>query len=184
MSSALILGCANCVWTDAEEAQKFFKPDAIFAVKDMIAKWPGRVDYGINLHTERTEGYLRERRLAGRNTNFDVWTNKINKSQEKHNIATDWAGSSGLFAVKVALQEKFEFIVLAGVPMQAQYRHIVRDKEWIDADCYYGGWKKRYPEMKDRVRSMSGWTKAQLGEPTQAWFNKSSSVNICHEMTA
>jgi hypothetical protein len=171
MPTALVLGCAECVWKDAEDAMKLFEPDAIFAVKDMIARWPGRIDYGICLHPERTAEYMRQREVNGLSTKFQVWAHKNTTPSFHHRVASDWAGSSGLFGVRVALLQGFDRVVLAGVPMEQEHRHIRRKELWTEAGFFHKGWIHRHDEIAPFVRSMSGWTKAMLGAPTQEWLN-------------
>jgi hypothetical protein len=44
----------------------------------------------------------------------------------------------------------------------------------VEAVCAYEsyrkGWERKLPDIKDRVRSMSGWTKELLGKPTKGWL--------------
>lgn len=185
MPSALILGCAECVWDDARRALEIFEPDAIFAVKDMIAKWHGRIDYGICLHPERTSGYVRERSLSGLPTNFEVWAHKNTTPSFSHRVAGDWAGSSGLFAVRVAMLEGFDRIVLAGVPMSRESGHVGRKQPWGEAEFFRNGWMHRMREISPHVRSMSGWTMSVLGEPTRDWLEaRMSASGVPHEVAA
>jgi hypothetical protein len=167
---ALVLGCGENVWEDSQQALAMFNPDAIFAVKDMMARWPFRIDYGITLHPDRTDSYLRERQRHGWSTGFQVWAHRNFGSQTAHRTADDWAGSSGLFAVRVAMYLGFEGIVLAGVPMDPAYGHIVRRQQWNGAQDFRNGWTKRKDQIAPFTRSMSGWTKEIFGGPSEVWL--------------
>jgi hypothetical protein len=48
--------------------------------------------------------------------------------------------------------------------------HITRHKPWHAAPGFIRGWHRHTGEIKPFVRSMSGWTKDQLGEPTFLWL--------------
>jgi hypothetical protein len=187
MLKALVLGSAEGVFAEAEEALKLFpdgEPDAIAVINDTVPRWPGRIDYLCTLHAEKLEGWLREREKNGHPGSPEVWSYKAAHGPKGnqifrgvHKVATDWAGSSGLFTVRCLLLEKFERIVIAGVPMDRAACHIVRkDKHsgkpeaWTAADGYRNAWKRRLPEIKDCVRSMSGSTKEMLGAPTAEWL--------------
>lgn len=174
MPSALILGCAECVWDDIEQAKKLFTPDAVFAVKDMMVYYPDRIDYGICLHPERIEGYKRQRvTVLKRPWDFEVWGHKRHKDINRHTV--DWGGSSGLLAIKVAMQEGFDTIVCAGTPMERGDGHVRRKEPWLSADIFRNGWIKHQKTIQPFVRSMSGWTKTLLGAPSEEWFRQADS---------
>lgn len=171
MAIALIVGGADNVWEDAVAAMSLFTPDATFLVKSMIAHWPLSADYGITLHPEWISKWLRERpRLSGRvSDKLEIWAHKrANNLVDK--VTDDWQGSSGLLAVKVALEEGFDGIVLAGVPMDAQRNHFVRKVTWSSCQMFRKGWEVHLPTIRDKTRSMSGWTQERLGAPTTEWL--------------
>ncbi len=177
MALALVLGCGENVFDDAARLHELCTPDAYIAVKDMIIKWPLRVDYGISLHPDRSKGYLKERGILGRNTNFEIWAHSQPSALViQHRTTDDWQGSSGLLGVKVALEEGFDGVVCAGIPMDAAYGHIARKKEWISAQIFRKGWLIHINEIKFKTRSMSGWTSELLGEPTTEWLKSLKSA--------
>lgn len=176
MPAGLILGGAGCVFEDAERAMAMFEPDAIFVVNDMIAEWPGRADYMCSLHPEKLGAWLEARQANGYPMGGQVWAHKLLNAKktrypEVTHATEDWAGSSGLFAVKVALTEKFDKIVLAGVPIEPKAKHVVRKVDWMPAQAFRNGWKKRFELIKHTTRSMSGWTAELLGQPDSHWLN-------------
>lgn len=80
-------------------------------------------------------------------------------------------GSSGHFALKVALQDLgFDKAVLCGIPMNAEGRHFFNPRPWKVAHAYQQAWVDTLPLIKDRVRSMSGWTAELLGKPDAEWL--------------
>jgi hypothetical protein len=183
MLSALVIGSADGCFEEAQEALKLWgdgEPDAIAVLNDSFPRWPGRVDYLPTLHAENVEGWLMAREQAGYSMGAQVWSYHRTHDGRlpgahiyplvKH-IASDWAGSSGLYAVRVLLLEKFERIVLAGVPMESKAGHILRKKPWTGAEGFRNGWKHRLPEIKNKVRSCSGWTQGLLGAPTAEWIS-------------
>lgn len=81
------------------------------------------------------------------------------------------SGSSGLFAVRVALELGFDRIVLCGVPMQKEQGRLDGIVRWSGAEAFKKGWQQALPHLRDTTRSMSGWTKQLLGAPTAEWLN-------------
>ena len=82
------------------------------------------------------------------------------------NHVEDWAGSSGLFACKIARQLGFERIILCGVPMDPSAKHVVRAQPWPAGVTFRrASWERHKEEIKPFVRSMSGWTAEQFGRP-------------------
>lgn len=172
MSVALVLGCGKCVWDDARAALSLFNPDAYFCVKDMVRLWPLRCDYYITLHPDRIAKDLEQRKRSGRSIDFPVYAHRQHKTVVTK-TATDWQGSSGLFATKIALlDEHFDAVVLAGVPMEAKFDHIARQKVWASVNLYIKGWQKHLPELQGKVKSMSGWTQKNLGAPDANWLQQ------------
>lgn len=179
---ALVLGCAECVWLDAYTVLNQCTPDGIFAVKDMIAKWPARIDYGCTLHPDRTDGYMQERSHNKYPCGFDMYAHKNFGSKITHKEVRDWAGSTGLFAVKLALEMGFSGIVLAGVPMQIEYGHITRKQPWVHAHSFRNGWNHHRKELEPYVRSMSGWTREMFGAPTYEWIQEHGQAEPCFQI--
>lgn len=89
-----------------------------------------------------------------------------------------WRGTSGLFAVQVAIKTLgFAGVIVAGVPIDhvagTTYKLEPRYAgKWANGyeDRYRSGWRLALPHIKDRVRSMSGWTKELLGAPSKQWI--------------
>ncbi len=165
-----MIGGADCVWEDIKQARTLFEPDAYFVINDMVPLWSGPCDYVCSLHSEKVAEWLRSRTRNGYPGIGEVWCHKKVGNAPVDRLIPDWAGSSGLFACKVALQEKFDRIVVCGVPLDAAQNHIDRKRPWHAANAFRGGWKTRKKLIAPYVRSMSGWTKDLLGGPTADWL--------------
>ena len=87
-------------------------------------------------------------------------------------------GTSGLFAVKIALLLGYEKIIVCGVPMDNSGHYFDPDDVNVNQAAKFGDdkatiapWsdiaKREVP--KQRVRSMSGRTATILGKPTKEW---------------
>lgn len=152
------------------------KPDAVIGVNLMIERWAGKLDYSVTLHPEALEAWQVTRRRRGF-PEATVSIAHVMQSGPRIDRVVDYrwpgmnaSGSSGLFAAKVALEDGFDRIILAGVPISADGGHFTYDGPWIHVESYRGAWKEALPHLAGRVRSMSGWTAEILGKPTKEWL--------------
>jgi hypothetical protein len=120
--------------------------------------------------------WIEARHKAGLPMGAEVWCHKKLGPRPGYfyegvdKTTDDWAGSSGLFAAKVALEEGFVKIILAGVPLTSDGRHVVRDRPFTAAQAFRQGWQTRFKRIAPYLRSMSGWTQELLGAPTPEWL--------------
>ena len=179
MTLALILGGASCMRDDLSRFQRTFNslalPTTIIAVNDAGWAYPGRINHWVTLHVEHMSRWVSTRRELGRNMDFKTWTRRDGKSrqyQPTDHVLGHWGkGSSGLFAVTVALKLRRTRIVLCGVPMSTS-GNVSGKTEWPveEVTLHRGGWEYHLDRIRDTVRSMSGWTKGLLGAPTEEWL--------------
>ena len=89
-------------------------------------------------------------------------------------IKPKWHGSSGLYAVQIALEElDFDGVILAGCPIDASAGTLCPHSEMNEADKadrFKPWWKRALPQIGARTRSMSGWTRDLLGAPDADWL--------------
>lgn len=175
----LILGGAVNVLHEAREAFRLFTPDRIIACNHVGIRWPGRLDAWVTFHPLEMHQWQDERASLGRNTDYEAITyvhskDKAVKARIDRRHPHMWpgqrnSGSSGLFATRIALDDGATHIVLAGIPIDRNGSHIVRGGEWHCADSYQETWRG-VADRLTRVRSMGGWTRQLLGEPTREWL--------------
>lgn len=170
MSVALIIGGAETVREDYARARTLCanEPVVHFLINDQIGLWDADTAEGVTLHLAKLTGWLETRRRAGFPPLRSVWS--IRQIPGVDRVTTDWRGSTGLLAVKVAMESGFRQIVLCGVPMTAEAGHFVRHRPWNDARTFHRGWLVHRPAIAPFVRSCSGWTAELLGEPTAEWL--------------
>ena len=173
MRRALVLGDAACVFADASAALDLSPFEAIAACNNMIVRWQGHLDYAISLHPEPAPDWngLRAAIKARTDRGFnrpEVWSYKPANCVDRW--TPDWAGSTGLLAVKVLLELGFDRIVLAGVPISEAEGHFYDPKPWNAARIFRRGWLGHLEEIRANTRSMSGWTAEQLGMPSAEWL--------------
>jgi hypothetical protein len=179
MPVAFVIGGAECVIDDYMSARSLVEPDAYFVVNDMIGTWTERLDYAITLHPEKICDWLAQRRLWVESSDFEVVGPMLKPIEQQFAkyftmLVEDCAGSSGLFAVAVAVLEGFERIILCGVPMTISGKHFLRHTAWTDRSLFVGAWEVNLHRFSPYTRSMSGWTKEKLGAPTAEWLKHRS----------
>lgn len=145
------------------------KKYSIFAGNDMIELFPEDIDHAVTLHPDKLQLWLPRRKAAGLNDPPKVWAHSAYVGAVTH-WTRDWSGSTGLFCTKVARENGFVHVVLCGVPMTIEDKHFVRGEPWSAATGFKRGWVPRLPELRPYVRSFGGWTREELGAPTEDWL--------------
>lgn len=161
--NALILGGGDTVWDDLRAVGPW--DGLIIAVNDVGCVYPHRFDHWVSLHPEKFPMWGRDRERRGLDMSFQLW----GEGRSFEYLTLDppgWnGGSSGLYAVGVALERlDCEAVVLCGVPMENR-PHFFHAEEWAIADAYRARWTRNEEKMRGRVFSMSGWTCRFLGAP-------------------
>lgn len=170
--AAIIAGGSIRVWRDLEVALQMcvdanVEPE-FYVVNDMIPLVHDRI-VACSLHPAKLAWWLGRRKNNLLPPPKEVW------SQHAADIVThmlgDWGGSSGLFAVQVAMvAHEHTRVVLCGVPMTDD-RHFERRKQWREVRTFLPAWERRLPQLQPFVRSLSGgWTEEKLGRPTADWM--------------
>lgn len=174
---ALVLGSADCVEEDKERALRMFKPDYIFCTNELGVDYPDEFDHWCTMHPDKLSGWVAARRKAGRPDAKQIWVPQHRNPPKDIaglvRYAPSRGGSSGMLCCMVVLKILNCRAVLAGMPMLAANAHYNNPRPWNDAIHYHGAWRQSLHELNDRIKSMSGWTKELLGEPTVGWLHGS-----------
>lgn len=177
---ALVLGSANCLEQDIQAATNLAPFEIIVAAKGAGVVWRGELDGWVSLHPDRMQkdrdaraanGYPEAGVHFGHQykegcTGIDVWYDYKFEGQIR-------SGSSGLYAVKVALDYfNADKVVMCGIPLLKDEGRIDGMKTWNGASSFHQGFEQAIPAFKDRVRSMGGWTALRVGLPTATWLSE------------
>lgn len=157
--------------------------DGVVGCNDAGVVWPGVMDAWVSLHGAVFLRYVAQRDARGLPPHRQVLTSLEEAEQGRKPACITGlvehlfpgqisSGTSGLMAVKVALDDLgFDRAVLCGMPIQGSAGHLqVHRYQWTGEQTYRRGWLEAMPHIKDRVRSMSGWTRKVLGRPTPEWI--------------
>lgn len=176
--TALVLGGAKCVWADIAKAVKVTRFQGVLACNHIGIVFPRRLDAWCSLHPDQFGAWcaLREARGLSRHKRLYGQTGAAYVTQAVPVTLTPMDfpgqamnGTSSLFACKVALIDLgFDRVVLCGAPME-DGPHFYGDHGLPHASQHRAGWLEALPHIRDRVRSMGGWTRDLLGAPTPDW---------------
>jgi hypothetical protein len=155
-------------------------PAAIIATNAAGVYYPGHVDHWVTLHPEwwlglpdSMPGWMDQRRIRGGNLDAVRWSDRGLPHWAQWNvdrITPRWRGTSGLLAVKVAVELGFPRIVLCGIPMEDRGHFDEPAKGFAGATTFQTEWRQVMHHFDGRVRSMSGWTRKVHGAPTREWL--------------
>lgn len=204
---ALVVGCGKRVWADVEAAHDLCpKFDTYYCVKHAGIDWDGGPFVWVTLHPEFMKvpslvnpqwvgepGYCAQRKALGLHDNYTIvspLTTEVgahDKHQMDRHVTYRWpgmcaSGSSGFFAIKIAIDDGHDRVVLAGIPMSPEEGHyregkFRRTNTWAPRDSFLGPWTSHKEYYADKTRSLSGgWTEALLGRPTKEWLGISPST--------
>lgn len=168
---AIILGGARCLAADMAAARELFEPDLVIATNH-AGRDQARVDHWVTFHPELFPMWVAARERRALPGGYQLWTAKHKKVPRGLEVChvKGCGGSSSLLAVVVGEHLGCTHMVCCGVPLLADEAHYDKAGPWADARKYYPAWEKHLPRLKERVRSMSGWTRDLLGPPTAAWL--------------
>ena len=170
---AIILGGAPSVWTDLAEAKVLLgaRPHIIVAANLAGIQFKGPLDGWATLHAEMIEAWTEERGEPAARTFSPIAGHHVEV------VAERWPGSSGLYALQVALFEMgAASAVLCGVPMETTAGHFANPGPWAAATSYRRAFCQALPEIGGRVRSLGGWTRDLFGAPTPSWLDAISTA--------
>lgn len=169
---ALCLGGARSVWEDLERARALIggAPAVVVACNFAGIAYEGRLDAWATLHPEMCGPWRAERASRGLNTDYRFFMHKPRRGVSGEVVAQGWYGSSGLYMAQVALQSLGAAgVILCGVPMTPEGRHIHWPGTWPEVERYRPGFLAAQADGA-HIRSMSGWTAETLGVPDAAWL--------------
>lgn len=178
MTAALVVGRANCVWDDLDQAMVMRPPDLRYTViaVNVVGTHLRYIDHWVSFHPELMVNWIRQRRDNDFDDNYQLWTSAKGRRMtewERHMkirmIDCD-GGSSGMIGVLVALELGIPRIVLAGIPMVNEAGRYDVGTPWDEAEQHKKAWEKLPATTKMKIRSMSGWTRLHFGYPSVQWM--------------
>lgn len=169
---AVVLGGGPTVWEDLVKATAIRVPDCVIATNDAGAYYPGHIHHWVTLHSEKMPKWWDDRLRAGHPPPDEVWFHAPSaKFVLPHRTTSDWGGSSGLLATKLALELGYDKIVLCGIPME-DGPHFHTETRMVGTGRYWRAWEENASQLADKVRSYVGRTAQLLGKPDEVWLEE------------
>lgn len=176
MPIAAVLGGATGGMAELATLRSLCTVDAVFACNDAAAEYPDNLAAFVTLHPEHLPLWLPRRVAPTGEVVAHEAAPGVTRVVDYRWPGMNASGSSGLFAVKVAL-ERFSKVVLCGVPMEAARAHYFNSAPWTEVDSFWDAWSLvRVPHLAN-VRSMSGRTAQMLGMPTREFLTYAEGIS-------
>lgn len=168
----IIIGGARCVWNDYLELKATGFDGSIMAVNDVGMYFDGPLNHWVSMHASYLAHWV-----ALRKGHSMMGHECLTHTRESYpGIRVYWdiqnyGFESGLFAAQVALCLGYDQIVLCGIPQDGSGHFF--DPPWINSGEHgdknslksFRNIVENAPELRQRVRSMSGFTKELFGGP-------------------
>ena len=139
---------------------------------DAVEKYLGHADYFATYHTSDIEPAFERRKAAGGNTDYMIIAHQQHIEKPTGRELVDLiipceppSGSSALLGVLAGIKLGYQKIIVCGCPL------IGRNDKQYDYANFQKGWTAKLAMIKEKTRSMSGWTQELLGAPTEEWIN-------------
>lgn len=169
---ALVVGGSEQVFEEYRAAlslcQQYNKSTMNFVCNDSIGLLPDAIDNAVTLHPDKMMIWIKQRLDRGFPPIKEIWGHRPVVGFTRH--TKDWGGSSGLLCTKIARELGFTHVILCGVPMSVEGKHVVRKVRWNSAHGFRRGWTREIIRLRPFVRSMDGWTQEQFGRPEREWL--------------
>lgn len=181
---ALVVGSAPCVFDDMAAA-----PDwPLIVCNAMGLRIPGKIELWCSMHGYILFDRMKKRDKRGYDPDFQAYGHihdhvhgppdpRFHAVLRGNDEGIFIGGSSGMFAIQVALSLGYEKLVLCGIPLdgfqtmqdsEVENLHGIRGK-YGGFDSPYIQYRKVFEEREDdligKVTSMSGWTRLHFGGP-------------------
>ena len=174
----LILGGGRCIWEDYFAAREIMPTSCTMAINDIAGQFKVEpIVHAVSLHA-RVLPAIRLLRIE-KNDARSVCTHSDKRGEGVDFVwnMANLGGTSGLFAVKIALALGCKKIILCGVPIDGTGHYfdppdpVKNLSENFESIACLSPWNcvAQSQVAKDRVRSMSGNTARIFGKPTKEW---------------
>ena len=164
MKPIILIGRADCWREDFEGVKNLIQDFDVMSV-GLDCVYADDIKYFVTYHPQDIVEYIKRRKEVGVTLDFKVISH-IRRAGvdiiEEHKAPT---GSSSLLGTAAAIRLGYTKIILCGCPLEG-----TREGNFQPYNHFQEGWKRRRNEIYGYVKSMSGWTKEFLGEPTKEWL--------------
>ena len=166
MKPVILVGRADCWKQDFEEVKKLIQDFDVMAV-GLDCIYAGDIKFFVTYHPQDIIEYIKRRKDVAANLDFKVICHKNKPGVDIVEEHKNPSGSSALLGTAALIGLGYKKIILCGCPLEGTHKNNYKPYTHFQI-----GWIKRKTEIENYVRSMSGWTKKFLGEPTSKWLTE------------
>lgn len=165
----IIIGAAPCAQDDKNATLKLLnlagcKADFMAIGLDAI-NCSKSIKYLATYHPGDIIEARKRRADAGLNTDYEVISHIQHQGSVQMILPCEKpSGSSALLGVLAGIKLGYEKIIVCGCPLEG------KNTKNFDYANFQKGWTAKLAEIKEKTRSMSGWTGALLGAPVKEWL--------------
>ena len=131
-----------------------------------VVKHARHIKYMATYHPAEIPEIKKRRGAAGGNIDYMVISHEKKPGVDVFEPFIPPTGSSSHLGALAAVRMGYKKIILCGCPLEGN------TSNGNDAKVFRDGWTAKIDIVKDKVRSMSGWTKELLGYPTREWIEE------------
>ena len=162
----IIYGAAPCTEADYAEAMKLAGVADLAGVGLDTSEVPLPFDWIVTLHPVEAQEIKARRAKAGLGEIIIVAHEKQNWKVDILEPYVPPTGSSALLGVGYGMRLGYKKIILCGCPLTG------KNAGGYEYSRLRAGWEAQKDGIDGIVKSMSGWTKDFLGEPTKEWLDE------------
>ena len=174
----IIIGSAPCVLDDIEAALSLLQPfafrlsphalppDFMAIGLSAVDKYHRPIKYMATYHPAEIPEIKKRREAAGGNTDYLVISHERKPGVDILEPFEPPTGSSSHLGALAAIRLGYKKIILCGCPMTGHSP----THSGCDYEIFRLGWTAKLAKVQPFTRSVSGWTRELLGEPTELWI--------------
>lgn len=167
MNPIVIMGCAP-TWENDLNSFKHICPQFDVLAVGLDCPYSNDIKYLATYHVEDIPLFCAQRKMRGQNTDYKIISHVNSEIAKSHiDIVFPYEPPSGSSSLLGALASKhlgYKKIILCGCPLEGLNK---KKQPYV---VFQKGWTAKLNQVKDSVKSLSGWTKELLGEPTEEWL--------------
>lgn len=166
----LIVGKSPAVWDDVEAFWEFGVRHDVCCINCIGAVYPCDFDHWFSYHGVELAERFPDKRGALLHSVSRCTHPKIDYAWKIH----DTGGSSAFIGGRCALMYwGYARVVFAGcgITNDGYWDNTSGEDSYRYRETFLATWQRFHPELKDRIRSMSGNTMEIYGYPTPGWLN-------------
>jgi hypothetical protein len=172
----LIVGSAPCVFEDIEKFNELGVEHDTICINASLEAWGKECEHWCALDIGPMFGYAKL--IKTRYPNIVRHAPDINREKYAPFYDVFWqeigidGGTSGKFAVDIAIELGYKKIIIVGIPLSEDGKHFNDQADSVWQTGVWAAWANFASSANaEKVKAYSGFTKKLFGEPYKEWLN-------------